>query len=124
MSQQLSPKVTIGTGFPPKNNVGAWAALIEVVEFDTKWAMIHFFFLSLTFGNLNFEIGIGPLDAEVRKWKSFPTFINGANLEFDDSGPTKYIPFNFKKNDRISGRFAGINQSFGHSIEIQLQLFS
>lgn len=124
MSQQLSPKTTIGTGFPPKNNVGGWEELIDVVEFDTKWAMIHFFFLTGTFGNLNLEIGIGPLNEEVRKWKSFPTFINGANLEFDDSGPTKYIPFNFKKNARVSGRLAGINQSFGQSIEIQLQIFS
>ena len=122
--QQLSPKVTIGTGFPPLNNVGAWAELIDVVEFDSTWAMIHYWFLTLTHGSLQLEIGIGVLDSEVRKWKSQATFQGGNELEFGDSGHTKYIPFNFKKEQRVSGRFAGINQSFGHNLEIQLQIFS
>lgn len=123
MSQQLSTPTTIGTGFPPKNNVGDWTLLIASADFDTKWAMVHYFFVD-NMGALNLEIGVGLLDQEVRKWKSIGTFAGGNALEFDDSGWTKYIPFNFKQGDRISGRLAGINQSFGHSIEIQLQIFS
>ncbi len=129
MTQQLSPKVRIGTGFPPLNNVGAWAELIAVVAFDTKWAMVHYMFVdvlpsALVLGFLNFELGIGALDQEVRKWRSMASFQGGSELEFDDSGHTFYLPFNFRKNDRLSGRFAGINQSFGHNIQIQLQIFS
>ncbi len=129
MSQQLGPKVRIGTGFPPLNNVGAWAEIMDAVLFDTVWAQVHYMFVDvlpsgLVLGSLNFELGIGPLGAEVRKWKSMGSFQGGSELEFDDSGHTFYLPFSFRKDDRLSGRFAGINQSFGHNIEIQLQIFS
>lgn len=124
MSQQLSPKTVFGTGFPPKNNVGDWAELIEVVEFDVRWAMFHYFFTTGTFGSINLELGIGPLGAEVRKWRSVATFWSGGSLEFDDTGPTRYVPFNFRKDDRVSVRAAGINQSFGHGLVGQLQIFS
>ena len=124
MSQQLSPKVTIGSGFPPRNNVGDWAELIDVVEFNTKWAMIHWLGEPQPGSDTNLEIGIGPLDGEIRKWKSFAGFTSGGSLEFDDTGHTKYIPFSFKKDDRVSGRIAGISANFGVAIEIQLQIFS
>jgi len=67
MSQQLSPKVTIGTGFPPKNNVGAWEELIDVVLFNSKWAMVHFLHTVNYGGDLNLEIGIGPLGGRGEK---------------------------------------------------------
>ena len=124
MSQQLSPKVIIGSGFPSRNNVGAWAELIPVVEFESRWAMIHFLGSPQPGVSTNLEIGIGPLDEEIRKWKSFAAFISGSGLEFDDTGITRYIPFTFKKDDRISGRMAGISANFGSAIEIQLQIFS
>lgn len=124
MSQQLSPKVTIGSGFPPRNNVGAWEQLIAVVEFDSRWAMIHWLGSPQPGVSTNLEIGIGALDLEVRKWKSYAGFVSGSGLEFDDTGHTKYIPFNFKKDDRVSGRVAGISANFGTAIEIQLQIFS
>lgn len=129
MSQQLSPKVRVGTGFPPKNNVGAWAVLIPVVTKTSVWCMVHYMFVDvlpsgLVLGNLQFELGIGATGSEVRAWKSLATFSSGSELEFDDSGKTTYCPFNFQRDVQISARFAGINQSFGHNIEIQLQLFS
>ncbi len=124
MSQQLSPKVTIGSGFPPRNNVGAWELLIPVVDFDSRWAMVHWLGEPQPGADTNLEIGIGALDEEVRKWKSLAGFTSGSSLEFDDTGHTQYIPFNFKKDDRISGRIAGITVNFGTAIEIQLQIFS
>lgn len=124
MTQQLSPKVGLGTGFPPKNNVGAWAELIDVIEFESRWAMIAFFFTTGSFGNLNLELGVGPLGEEVRKWKSIGTFINLFTADFDDPLAVRYVPFTFRKDDRVSARVAGINQSFGHGVEIQLQIFS
>lgn len=124
MSQQLSPKVSVGNGFPPRNNPGAWVELIPVVEFTTKWAMIFHQWTSGSFDDANLEIGIGPLDEEVRKWKSFASFSSGGLGEFDDTGHCKYIPFNFKKDDRISVRMAGIRSFFGVTLEIQLQIFS
>ena len=129
MSQQLSPKVRVGTGFPPKNNVGAWAVLIPVVTKTSVWAMAHYMFVDvlpsgLVLGSIQMELGIGPTGNEVRAWRSLATFAGGSELEFDDSGITRYVPFNFQRDVQISARFAGINQSFGHNIEIQLQLFS
>lgn len=124
MSQQLSPTVIIGSGFPSRNNVGAWAELIDVVEADSKWAMIHFLGSPQPGVDANLEIGIGALDEEIRKWKSFASFTSGSGLEFDDTGITRYIPFTFKKDDRISGRVAGISANFGVAWEIQLQIFS
>jgi hypothetical protein len=104
--------------------VGLWAELIEVVEFDSKWTMIHYLGSPQPGVTANLEIGIGGLGAEVRKWKSFASFISGSGLEFDDTGITRYIPFNFKKDDRVSGRIAGISANFGVAWEIQLQIFS
>lgn len=129
MSQQLSPKVKVGTGFPPLNNVGAWAVLIPVVTKTSVWALAHYMFVDvlpsgLVLGSIQLELGIGPTGDEVRAWKSIATFAGGSELEFDDSGITRYVPFNFQRDTQISARFAGINQSFGHNIEIQLQLFS
>lgn len=124
MSQQLSPKVGLGSGFPPRNNVGAWAELIDVVLADSKWAMIQYFGSPRPGVNSNLELGIGPLGEEVRKWKSFAGFTSGLALEFDDTGFVKYIPFTFRKDDRVSARVAGISANFGTGIEIQLQIFS
>lgn len=124
MSQQLSPKVTVFNGFPPRNNPGAWVELIPVVDANSKWAMISWQWTSGAFDDGNVEIGIGPLDEEVRKWKSFIGFSSGGAGEFDDTGHVKYIPFNFKKDDRISVRMAAVNKFFGVDLEIQLQIFS
>jgi hypothetical protein len=125
MSQQLSPKLIVGNGFPPRNNPGPWQELIDVVEFDTRWAMISWFWIPTSgHDDGNIEIGIGPLDQEERKWKSFCGFTSGGGLEFDDTGHVKYIPFNFKKGDRVSVAMAGVRAFFGVTMEIQLQLFS
>jgi len=135
MIQSHTP-VKIGTGFPPKNNVGAWSVLIPLVTNTSIWCMVHYWFRDVlpsatVMGLLNMEMGIGKsgsdpnvAGATARAWKSQLTSQGGSELEFDDSGHTKYVPFNFQKDVQISCRFAGINQSFGHNIEIQLQLFS
>ena len=86
--------------------------------------MIHYLGSPQPGVDANLEIGIGPLDEEIRKWKSFAAFISGSGLEFDDTGITRYIPFTFRKDDRISARVAGISANFGVAWEIQLQIFS
>lgn len=129
MPIQTHTPVRIGTGFPPKNNPGSWAVLIPVVTFTSVWCMVHFMFVdvlpsALVLGSIQLELGIGPTGKEVRAWKSIAGFSGGSELEFDDSGWTKYVPFNFQRDVQVSARFAGINQSFGHNLEIQLQLYS
>lgn len=129
MPIQSHTPVRIGTGFPPKNNVGAWAVLIPVVTKTSVWGLVHYMFVDvlpsgLVLGSVQLELGIGSTGNEIRKWKSLASFQGGSELEFDDSGHTKYVPFQFPKDAQISGRFAGINQSFGHNLEIQLQLYS
>lgn len=125
--QQVGPKVRIGTGVP-RNEPGAWAEVMAVVEFDSKWVQIAYMLVDvlpsgLVLGSINLEVGIGPLGLEERKWKSQATFQSGSELEFDDSGHVKYIPFNFKKDQRVSVRTAHFG-SVGHNIEFQLQIFS
>lgn len=127
LMQQLGPKVRIGTGAGQANTMGAWAEVMAEVLFDSKWAMVAYMLVDvlpgfLVLGTINLDLGIGPLDQEVRKWKSQGTFQGGSELEFDDTGHTKYCPFNFKKGQRVSVRTARIG-SVGHNIEFQLQIF-
>ncbi len=128
MAIQSHTPVRIGTA-GIKNQVGAWGVLIPTVDATSVWAMFHIFFVdvlpaALVMGLVNIELGIGPTGQEVRAYKSLLGSAGGSELEFDDSGWTKYLPFTFKKGVQISCRIAGINQSFGHNLDIQLQLYS
>lgn len=127
MAIQSHSPTRIGTGGAP-NLVGDWAVLIPEVTDQSIWAMIHYWFVDVlpsatVMGTVQLELGVGPIGEEVRKWKSFLTFQSGSELEFDDSGHTKYVPYNFLKGQQISGRYARLG-SVDHNLEIQLQIFS
>ena len=134
MAIQSHTPVRIGTGVP-RNQVGAWAVLIPVVTDTSIWCMIHYWLvdvlpLGMVVGGINMEMGISPAGSDPnapgvsqRAWRSQATFQSGSELEFDDSGHTKYCPFNFQRDIQVSCRTARFG-SVGHNIEIQLQLFS
>ena len=133
MIQSHTP-VRIGTG-GAKNLPGAWAVLIPLITKTSIWSLVHFWQVDVlpsatVIGSMNLELGIGlsgsdPNDpgATQRAWKSMFTQQGGSELEFDDSGHTKYVPFNFQKDLQVSARFARIG-SVDHNVEIQLQLYS
>ncbi len=133
MIQSHTP-VRIGTG-GAANLVGAWAVLIPVVSAKSIWSMIHYWQVDVlpsatVIGSHNLELGIGAVGSDPndpgateRAWKSNFGNASGSELEFDDSGFTKYVPFNFPKDTQVSARFARIG-SVDHNFEIQLQLFS
>ena len=84
MIQSHTP-VRVGTGFPPKNNVGAWSILIPVVTKTSVWAMAHLMFVDvlpsgLVLGSIQLELGIGPTGSEVRAWDSIAGFAGGSEL--------------------------------------------
>jgi len=123
MAIQSHTPVIIGTGTSP-NLVGDWSVLIPLVTNTSVWAVIHYWFTSAaSYSAVQLELGIGPTGSEVRKWKSFWSGQGGNDLEFDDSGHTKYIPFNFPKDVQVSARFARLG-SVTLNLEIQLQLYS
>ena len=133
MIQSHTP-VRIGTGGAP-NLVGAWEVIIPQVTAQSTWSLLHWWFvdvgpLVVVIGTINMELGIGtvgidPNDpgATERVWKSLIGFGGGSELEFDDSGFTKYLPFNFPRDSQVSGRLARIG-SVDSNLEIQLQLYS
>ncbi len=126
--QFVGPKVRIGTGAGSPNTMGAWSVVMAVVPFDSSWAQYAYMLVDvlpsgLVLGSINLDLGIGPIGAEVRKWKSQFTQQGGSELEFDDCGHTKYLPYNFKAGQTVSVRTARIG-SVGHNIEFQLQIIS
>jgi len=133
MIQSHTP-VIVGTGVP-ENQVGDWSVLIPVVNAKSIWSLFHYWQTGVPPGTvvittINLELGIGPVGVDPndpgvteRAWKSLIVFASGSELEFDDSGVTKYVPFNFPKDRQVSCRTARIG-SVGANLEIQLQLYS
>jgi len=133
MIQSHTP-VRIGTG-GADNLVGSWVVLIPQVTAKSIWSMIHFWWVdnlpsATVIITSNLELGIGAVGSDPndpgateRAWKSICTSAGGSELEFDDSGVTKYVPFNFPKDVQVSGRVARVGSVDGN-IEIQLQLYS
>ncbi len=133
MIQSHTP-VRVGTG-GDRNLVGPWTVLIPAVTKTSIWTMAHWWWAEnlpsaavITTAQMEMGIsavGVDPNDpgATVRSWKSVIGFAGGSELEFDDSGFTKYLPFQFPKDSQVSCRLARIGSVDG-VLELQLQLYS
>lgn len=133
MIQSHSP-VRIGTG-GARNLPGAWVVLILDVTKTSIWSLMHYWHVDVlpsspVIATINLEMGIGAVGSDPndpgateRSWKSLITFAGGSELEFDDSGVTKYLPFQFPREKQVSCRLARIG-NVDANIDIQLQLYS
>ncbi len=133
MIQSHTP-VKIGTG-GARNLVGAWAVLIPNVTKTSIWSLIHYWAVNqlpqaTVITTMNLEMGISAVGSDPndpgateRSWKSVWGQAGGSELEFDDSGFTKYLPFQFPRDRQVSCRLARLG-STDANIEIQLQLYS
>ena len=127
MIQSRIPVRIGNSGIP--NKPGMWNLLIPSVDVTSVWCLFELSHVdNLPSGqanqNVNLELGIGDPGLEIRKWKSIFMFSSGGELEFDDSYIVVYVPFNFRKDDRISGRIATTPSPIGVNINLQLQLYS
>ena len=120
--------VRIGNSGVP-NKVGAWHLLIPVVDATSVWCVYEGSGVdNLPSGTvhqpINLELGVGDPGLEQRRWKSILHIMSGGELEMDDSWFVGYVPYVWRKGDRISARIASYPSPIGLNINLQLQLYS